>query len=307
MTNMFEWRQNATAYQDQRSKPVRDGVRELRPACWHPDARDAEEEKGCGEVAEKEQSQGLAFSLSAPLAFGSLPLLALPGKPIPCKATASNLRADNSEPFCVGKFAPIVAEGLFVQIPEQMERFHADVCPVQLPFDQTPEIFHRVRVDVPTGVLYGVIYNVMPIARAQSVIGSQRITEESGTCRNILADLPMEFMFPSVRHGERADVSTTLHHSEGDGFVFTTCTGDDAVTLRAVHVAGFPTDEGFVYFDFTRPLGSGFVLHGFTNPMQHAPGCFLSQAKVTGDLATADTVPAVSHQPHRSKPFITAV
>ena len=97
---------------------------------------------------EAEQAKSLAFSLSASLAFRSLPLLALSGKAIPRQATARNLRTHDGKPLRVVKLAPVVAERLLIQIPEQVERFHADVRAVQLSLNQTPKVLHRVRMDV---------------------------------------------------------------------------------------------------------------------------------------------------------------
>ena len=96
------------------------GVRELRPL--HADSVKGEAKSksqakgGSGETAEKEQGQGLAFSLSAPLAFRSLSLLTLSGEAIPRQAASRNLRADDSEALRVSEFAPVVAEGLFIQV-----------------------------------------------------------------------------------------------------------------------------------------------------------------------------------------------
>src|SRR5579859_1150754 len=109
--HILNWRQDATANTDRDTESQGFGVRELRPACRYPDAHQAEEEKCDSEAAEKEQVQGLAFSLSAPLAFGSLSLLTFASKAIPRQSSARNLRAYKSESFGVRQLAPIVTEG----------------------------------------------------------------------------------------------------------------------------------------------------------------------------------------------------
>src|SRR5579871_1904816 len=98
--NAVEWRRNASTNTGSNTGAKRYRVRELRPASGYPNAREAEKEKGSSK-AEKEQAQGLAFSLPASLAFRSLSLLVLPCQAIPCQASASDLRADNCEPFCI--------------------------------------------------------------------------------------------------------------------------------------------------------------------------------------------------------------
>src|SRR5258706_3931416 len=99
MKNIQTWRCNAeTTNPNRDTQSQRNGIRELRPSGWYSDACEAQE-KGVSEAAEKEQDQGLAFSLSAPLAFSSLSLLTLSGKPVPRQSPASNLRANESKPL----------------------------------------------------------------------------------------------------------------------------------------------------------------------------------------------------------------
>ena len=182
MLKTQRWRQNATANTNRDTRAERLRVRELRPARGHSHARETEE-KSCVETAEKEQGQGLAFSLSAPLAFGFLSLFTFPGKPIPRQPTTRNLRAHESESLRVRQLAPVITERLFVKVTEQVKRFHADIGSVQLAFYQTPEVLHRVRVDVPARVLYGVIHNGMAVVRRKSIVRLQRVTISCHPCR----------------------------------------------------------------------------------------------------------------------------
>src|SRR5665213_80881 len=122
----YDRSENATANTNRDTQSQGNRVRELRPLGRNLDAREAEE-KGRAEVAEKEQGQGLAFSLSAPLAFRSLSLFALPGKSIPSQAASGNLRTDVRKAFRSAQLPTVVAEGLFIQITKQVERLHADI------------------------------------------------------------------------------------------------------------------------------------------------------------------------------------
>jgi hypothetical protein len=154
-------RQSATANPDRDTRAKRLRVREFRPVCWHLDESETEEAKASKEAAEAEQSQVLAFSLSASLAFSSLSLLPFSGQPLPSQTTASDLRAHDTEPLSIRQLPLVVAERLLIEITEQMKRFHADIRALELSLDHAPEIFHRIRVDVPIGILNGVINHGM--------------------------------------------------------------------------------------------------------------------------------------------------
>ena len=297
------WRCNAATNTNSDTEPQGYGVRELRPPGGDTDAREAEE-KGHAQSTEKEQGQGLAFSLPAPLAFRSLSLLALPGEPIPSQATASNLTANNGEAFRIRQLPTVVAEGLFIQITEQMKRLNADIGSVKLTLHQAPEVFHRVRVDVAANVLYGVIHNGVLIFSIQPVVGLQRIAKQCGTSLYVLANLAMKFMFPSIRYGEGADVSAALHHTESDGLILATRTCNDFGAALGVHIAGLPAYERFVHFDFASEFRSGLVLHRFADSVKHEPSGFLSQPEVACDFAGANTIPAIGNQPHSREPFL---
>ena len=51
----------------------------------------------------------------------------------------------------------VVPKALLIKIPEQVKRLDADVRPVQAALQQTPEDFHRVRVNVLVSVLDRVV------------------------------------------------------------------------------------------------------------------------------------------------------
>jgi len=133
----------ATENTDRNTRTKGFRVRELRPVGRNPNAREAQEKSCCEAQETGEEETELTFPLSAALPLrATLPLLGLifSGEPLPGKATARNLRAHNGEPLRVRQLAPVIPEGLFVKIAEQMERFHADVRAVKLALYQTPEV-----------------------------------------------------------------------------------------------------------------------------------------------------------------------
>ena len=301
--NSLQWRRSETANTDRDTGAEGLRVRELRQAGWHTHANQTKEEKTAGK-AEAEQAKRLAFSLSASLAFRSLPLLAFPGESLPGETTARDLRAHDSEALGVRELAPVVSERLFIEVAEQVERFNADVCAMQLPLHKTPEILHRIRVDIASNVFDCVVYDLMPVVFGEAVIRLQSVSKQCRTCRNVLPDVGVKFMLATCRNGKRADVTAALHHAESDSLVRTPGASNDTLTLCMMHIPSFPADERFVNFNFTGQLGSSLVLHRLTNPMEHEPCGLLSNSKIAGDFTTANAIPAVGNQPHGCKPLI---
>ena len=65
-----------------------------------------------------------------------------------CYAVTDNLFHDGGETLRIRGLAVVIAERLFVQITEQMERLNADIGAMQTALEQAPEILHRVRVNI---------------------------------------------------------------------------------------------------------------------------------------------------------------
>jgi hypothetical protein len=300
---MRTWRQSATtiACTDPRTKRLR--VRELRQACGHVDASNAEETQACKETAETEQGQGLAFSLSASLAFRSLPLLSFSCQPIPSQATASNLRTNYREAISIGKLAPVIAKTPLVKVSEQVKWLHADVGSVKLPLNETPEILHCVRVDIAVRVLNRMVNDGMLILRGKPVVGLQGVAEHALPACTFLHVL-VKFVLPAVRYSKGPHLAPTLNHAECDSFIFSASASNDALPARAVHVPCLTADERLVNFHFASQLRSGLILHRLTNPMQQEPSRLLGDSQVAGHLAGANAVLAISNHPHRHQPLV---
>jgi len=76
----------------------------------------------------------------------------------------------NTESFAVRQFAIVVPEGLLVQVAKQMERLNAHIRAINAAFQQAPEIFEAVSVNLAIDVLDGVIYDLMSIVASQSFV-----------------------------------------------------------------------------------------------------------------------------------------
>ena len=71
----------------------------------------------------------------------------------------------HAETVGVVHVAPMVeTERLFIQIPEQVERLHADVSSLESTLEQGPEILAAVRVDGAIDVGFGVVDDLVDVA-----------------------------------------------------------------------------------------------------------------------------------------------
>src|SRR5712691_8183741 len=92
----------------------------------------------------------LAFEM-APSIGGCL----LASENIPSEPLAHDLADGDIETLPVIHLAVVEPEALFVQIPEQVEGFDANVRAVKATLYETPEVLQAVRVDLAVNVLDG--------------------------------------------------------------------------------------------------------------------------------------------------------
>jgi len=219
--------------------------------------------------------------------------------------TAShNLFHNRTETFRVREGTEVIPETLFVQVPEQMERLDADVSPVQSALQETPEVLHRVRVNVAVHVLYGVVDDCVLVFVLQTVIRFQFVTEDSGASFDALPDGRLQFFLRAAPDVADDNLPAALDHPEHDLFICAAGTRNLLCPFSLVHIAGLPTDEGFVYFDFPAQFVEGPILHRKANPVQHKPCGLLRDSQTPVDLIAADTVFAVDDKPRGWEPLL---
>src|ERR1700722_9498048 len=85
-------------------------------------------------------------------------------RPTICFMTEQNLSASVKEPI-------VVAESLFVKIPEQMEWLYVDIGPVKATLQEAPEVLHCVGMDVAVHVLGGMVYDGVLVIGLQAIVG----------------------------------------------------------------------------------------------------------------------------------------
>src|SRR5665213_1139572 len=211
----------------------------------------------------------------------------------------------HSETLRIVHLPIVVAERLFINVAEQVERFHADIGSLQAAFQETPEVLHAVSVDLPIHVSLSVINDRMGVF-VQTVIGQKLVSVDSRARFHMLAHVLLNSLLASVRNDGSADLAVTLKNSGDDGLAEIVKLAR-LVPLSLMHVSGLTADHGFVGFDFlTRAthLATILALLSKSDPMEHEPRRLLGNVQGPGNLATGNTVLAVVDKPHSRKPFI---
>ena len=73
--------------------------------------------------------------------------------------------------------------------------------------------------------------------------------------------------------------------------------GNPALALCDVHIAGLAADEGFIGFDMPGQLLKRSLMECETNPVVHVPCGLLRDIEIAGDLVTADPVFTIHNEP----------
>lgn len=220
---------------------------------------------------------------------------------------ADDLADADVEAFGVRGFAVVVAKRLFIQIPEQVERFHADVCAVQATLQEAPEVFHSVGMDVSVDVFNGVVDDGVLVVRLQSIVGQQFVTEDRRARFDVFTDRALKFFLCSRFNMHDANVAAAFHHTEHDLFAISAATFDLFRPLPLVHIASLLANERFIHFDTiatTAKLAAMLSLLGQSDPVKHKPSGLLGDSQGSVNLTTRDAVFGVQDEPHCREPLI---
>ena len=208
----------------------------------------------------------------------------------------------------VSQFPQVEAEHLLIQIPKEVEGFHAHVGSLDAALQETPEVFESVGVNLPVNVLLGMVdYLMLKILMLQALIGKQRIGIDRAVCLDVTANLSLHNVLAASGNHGSANFSTAFKNAHYWGLVFGASGADAAIVLFFVHESGSAADEGFVYFHFgaTAPEFRGIVaLHRKPDSMEHEPCGLLSDAESAGHFVGTDAVFAVGNHPHCDEPLV---
>ncbi len=204
--------------------------------------------------------------------------------------------------------AKVVAEYLFVQIPEQVEGLHADIGAFQLALEQTPKVFESVGMHLPVNVFFSMVNNlVLEPLLLESLIGHEGIGVDRTPRFDVSANLSLQSMFFAIADHGGANLTATFQNPHNSGFVFGASLGDAALVFIGVHESGRATDESFVHFDrgtIPAKFKKRTILHCETDAVEHKPCGLLSDAKSTAYFVRTDSVLAVGNHPNSDEPFV---
>lgn len=91
-----------------------------------------------------------------------------------------------------------------------MERLDADVGSAKSALQQTPEIFHRVGVDISIRIFHSMVDDSMFVVLAQSVVGLQFVSEDYRASFNMLANVLLEFGLTAITYNLKPDLPATI-------------------------------------------------------------------------------------------------
>jgi len=208
----------------------------------------------------------------------------------------------------MSEFPKVIPEHLFVQIAEEVERFHADVGAFELALEQAPEVFHTVSVDLTVNVFFRMVDNlVLESLLIESHVGHERVGVDRAARLDVSANIGLQHMLFAIADYSGANLTATFKDALNGSFVFGASVGNPALALIGVHVSGEATNESFVYFNLstgTAEFQERANLHGEPDAVEHEPSRLLSYAKSAANLIRANAILAVGNHPNGNKPLV---
>ncbi len=117
--------------------------------------------------------------------------------------------------------AIVVAEYLFIQVPEQVEWLNVDVCTLQSTLQETPEVLKPVRMNLPVNVAFRMVHNRMPISVViKSVIRCEVVRVDRATRLDMSADFRFQFMPLAAPEGFSANLAAPLKDADNSRLAF---------------------------------------------------------------------------------------
>ena len=208
----------------------------------------------------------------------------------------------------VSQFSKVIAEHLFVQIPEQVEWLDRNVSALKLALEKAPEVLQSVGVDLPVNVAFGMVHDAMlEVLVLQHIVGREIVRVDRGVGLDVTVNLRFNNVSAASRNYGSANFAAAFENAHDGSLVFAASGSDSPLVFFRVHIASFAADESLIYFDFatgTAQLDERAGLHRKANPVQHEPCGLLSDAKSAGHFVGTNSVLTVGNHPNRNKPLV---
>ena len=227
------------------------------------------------------------------------------------QALPDHTASEFAEAVTVIHFLSVIeAKCLFVHVSEQVERFNADVSSAQPTLQEATEVLQSVSVDVPDGVGFSVVNNVMSEFGLQSKVGHSLIGKEMRTRLNVLLNVADHFpAVPLLFDPLQPNLSAAFEDALNGSLAHNAAAFSLKHSFLAVfvHIASLAADEGLVSFNFAGQLAAAvLILHSESDALKHEPCGLLSHADGAVEFVAADSVLAVGKMPHSEQPLVQA-
>src|SRR5882724_7238785 len=133
-----------------------------------------------------------------------------------------------------------------------MEWFNADICALESPLYQTPEVLKAIRMNFSDDVSFSMVNDLVNVVRVQSTIAVAIICRKMRAALDVIFYQRMKRRTFAVRENLGSNFSVTLQHAANYNFVGhalskASCAGFGSAV--SVHKAGLTADESLIYFD----------------------------------------------------------
>lgn len=232
---------------------------------------------------------------SATIHFAQLPV---------CDAPADGGFHHAREAIGVVNFSGVESENLLIDVALQVERRDLHIRSLDRAFEQRPEVFESVGVDLSTHVFVRVIDGLMHEMPGHAVVRRGSVGKQFRSALNMVIDDRVQFGLLGGWDDLRPDLAATLKQAMNDSLTDCAASPDFLFALMRVHIPRLSADESLVTLNGASQLAETPRFHGLANAMEHKPSSALGDAESAAQLVTADTVFAVGYRPDGGKPLI---
>ncbi len=104
--------------------------------------------------------------------------------------------------------AIVIPEHLLIQVAEQVKRLDIYVSALQSAFEQAPEVFKSVGVDLSVNVAFGMVNRlVSKILIIQTLIGHKGVGVDRAMCFDVSANLRLQVVLPASGNNVGANLA----------------------------------------------------------------------------------------------------